>query len=76
MNDELFLEIPYQQLSKDALTGVLNEFISREGTDYGDIEMSHERKFQQLLMALKSGLCKIVFDPASETCTLVESAVK
>lgn len=73
MNAEPFLEIPYQQLSEDALIGLLDEFISREGTDYGDIEMSHERKYQQLLTALRSGRCKIVFDPVSDTCTLIES---
>ena len=73
MTDDAFLEIPYQQLSEDALSGILDEFISREGTDYGDIEMSHDRKYQQLLAALQAGRCKIVFDPASESCTLIES---
>lgn len=73
MITEEFLEIPYQQLSEDALSGILDEFINREGTDYGDIEVSHERKYQQLLTALQSGRCKIVFDPASDSCTLIES---
>lgn len=73
MANETFLEIPYQQLSEDALSGILDEFISREGTDYGDIEISHDRKYQQLLAALQAGRCKIVFDPVSESCTLIES---
>lgn len=73
MNTEVFLEIPYQQLSEDALSGIIGEFIGREGTDYGYTEMSHERKSQQLLTALQSGRCKIVFDPESESCTLIDS---
>ena len=34
------LAIPYQQLSADALDGILDEFVTREGTDYGDYQYS------------------------------------
>lgn len=34
------LAIPYQQLSADALDGILEDFVTREGTDYGDYDYS------------------------------------
>lgn len=63
--------IPYQQLSQDALQGVLDEFINREGTDYGEVEMSAEQKFSQLMVQLKSGRVVVVFDEANETTGLM-----
>ena len=63
--------IPYQQLSADALRGVLEEFINREGTDYGEVELEAEQKFNQLRLLLKSGRAVVVFDEASETTGLV-----
>ena len=36
--------IPYDQLSIEALKGVIEEFVTRDGTDYGEIEVSLEIK--------------------------------
>jgi uncharacterized protein YheU (UPF0270 family) len=33
-------KIPVNKLSPEALQGVINEFISRDGTDYGEMEIS------------------------------------
>ena len=35
--------IPVDKLSAEALRGVIQEFISRDGTDYGEIEASVEK---------------------------------
>jgi uncharacterized protein YheU (UPF0270 family) len=32
--------IPVNKLSPEALQGVIEEFISRDGTDYGEMEVS------------------------------------
>ena len=66
------VEIPYQQLSADALQGVLEEFVNREGTDYGEFEYSLADKISQLREALASGDALIVFDPVLESCTLMQ----
>ena len=66
-----FIEIPYQQLSEDALRGVLESYIHREGTDYGEFEYSDDDKVAQLLMALKQGDAVIVFDPVLDSCNLM-----
>jgi len=43
------------------------------GTDYGKVEISLETKISQVLAQLKSGKAVIVFDPKSETCTILKS---
>jgi uncharacterized protein len=63
--------IPYQELSPDALKGVIEEFITREGTDYGDYEYTFMEKYDQVLRLLKTGRAFICFDPDTESATLV-----
>ena len=38
------LKIPYDQLNSETLNGVIEEFVTRDGTDYGEIEVSLETK--------------------------------
>ena len=66
-----YIEVPYQQLSSDALQGIVADFVSRDGTDYGAVELSEQQKMDQLMSALQSGDCVIVFDPQTESCTLL-----
>ncbi len=67
--------IPYQQVSPDALRGLIEEFITREGTDYGWEETSLERKVQQVQVQLERGDVVIVFDAATETVSLLPERV-
>lgn len=62
--------IPHDQLSPDALRGLMEEFITREGTDYG-WETSLERKVEQVAAQIDRGDVLIVFDPATETVSLL-----
>lgn len=67
------IKIPYNQLSPEALHGVIEEFVSRDGTDYGEREISIETKIDQVLAQIKSGKALIVFDQESETCNILRS---
>ncbi len=67
------VKIPYDQLSPKALQGVIEKFVTRDGTDYGEIEVSLEIKTSQVLGQLKSGKTVIVFDHKTETCTILKS---
>ena len=69
MSDRLI--IPPEQLSAEALQGVIEEFITREGTDYGTSEWSLAEKVKQVLAQLRAGKAQIVFDTRAETCTLM-----
>ena len=53
------------------MQSILEEFISREGTDYGAVEYSLERKVEQLKAQLSQGDVVISFDPQTESCTLL-----
>jgi uncharacterized protein YheU (UPF0270 family) len=66
------VEIPVDRLSSVALEGLIDAFILREGTDYGAVEISHETKQLQVRRQLDKGHVKIVFDPDSESVTLLK----
>lgn len=65
------VKIPYDQLSPEALQGVIEEFVTRDGTDYGEIEVPLETRLFQVMNQLKSGKVLIVFDIESETCNIL-----
>jgi uncharacterized protein len=67
------LKIPYDQLNPETLHGVIEEFVTRDGTDYGEVEVLLETKISQVLYQLKSGKAVIVFDQATETCNILRS---
>jgi uncharacterized protein YheU (UPF0270 family) len=46
--------IPVNKLRSKALRGVIEEFISRAGTDYGEVEASQETKFRQVKQILEN----------------------
>ena len=62
--------IPVNRLSPEALQGVIEEFISREGTDYGEIEASPETSFRQVKHKLETGLAVLIFDDETETTNI------
>ena len=63
--------IPWQQISKDALNGIIEEFVMREGTDYGEIEISFAEKKQHVINQLSSGDIVLVFSELHETVNLM-----
>ena len=67
------VKIPYDQLSPEALHGVIEEFVTRDGTDYGEREVSVETKIGQVLEQIKAGKVVIIFDQESETCNILKS---
>jgi len=67
------VKIPYDQLSPEALQGIIEEFVTRDGTDYGETEISLETKVAQVLTQLKNGKAVIVFDQETESCTVLRS---
>lgn len=65
------LVIPYQNISEDALLGLVEEFILREGTDYGSYEYTLEQKNEHIFKQLKLGHVVVVFDPVLESASLM-----
>jgi uncharacterized protein YheU (UPF0270 family) len=65
------MDIPVDELNTDLLKAIIQEFVTREGTDYGDSDYSLDQKVEQVRSLLRSNRAKIVFDPETETCTIV-----
>jgi uncharacterized protein YheU (UPF0270 family) len=68
---EIPIEISPEQISEAALAGIIENFILREGTDYGAIEVSFEKKAEQIRRQIEKGEVRIVFDQSSETVSLI-----
>ena len=65
------VELDMDQLSPDALRGLVEEYVSREGTDYGHADWSLEEKVRQVLDQLERGDARIVFDVERESASIV-----
>lgn len=65
------IEILPEQLSEQALAGIVENFILREGTDYGLVEISYDKKAEQIRKQIYKGEIKIVFDQSTETVSLL-----
>lgn len=63
--------VPLEKLSDVALDGLINEFILREGTDYGKNEYTLEQKHEQVQRQLDAKHILVVFDTQEETCSIV-----
>jgi uncharacterized protein YheU (UPF0270 family) len=65
------VEIPHTELSPEALRGVIESFVLREGTEYGERDVPLDTKITQVLRQIERGEAQILFDPNSETIDVV-----
>lgn len=65
------VEIPHNQLSSEALQGVIEQFISKDGTDSGHVDTSFEAKISQVKKQLDSGRAVLLFDQKTGSCNIV-----
>jgi uncharacterized protein len=65
------VEIPHEQLSPEALRGVVESYVLREGTEYGERDVPLDTKVAQVLRQIERGEARVVFDPNSETVDVV-----
>jgi len=65
------VQIPIERLSPEALNGLIEEFVTRNGTDYGLREHTLEEKTSAIVRQLERGEVVVVFDAESESCNIV-----
>ena len=65
--------IPEKTLKKEVLESLLEEIVTRDGTDYGEQELSTEQKVNNALRALEHGRMKLLWDAEIESASLVTS---
>ncbi len=63
--------VPWEQLPEGPLLRMLEEFVTREGTDLSDVELPLEAKVAQVRRQLERGEAAVVFDPDAESFSLV-----
>ena len=61
------VKIPVESLADDTLSGIIEAFVLREGTDYGHQDVRLEEKCAEVREQLLKGTAEISFDPATET---------
>jgi uncharacterized protein YheU (UPF0270 family) len=72
---ELPIDVPHAELSPEALRGVVESFVLREGTDYGERDVPFETKVAQVIRQLERGEARIMFDPVTQSVQIVERGV-
>ena len=65
------VDIPHEQLDPQTLRRLIQEFVSRDGADWGDTGGSLEEKVAQVMRQLRENQVKVVYDLASQTANLV-----
>jgi uncharacterized protein YheU (UPF0270 family) len=60
------MRIPHTQLSAAALRAVVQEFVTRDGTDHSSVE----RRLETVLRQLDAGCIELHFDVETETCNI------
>ena len=63
--------VPWQQINTDTLHQLLEEFASRDGTDYGAYETSLADKVSQLEIQLKQKRILVVYSELHESINIV-----
>lgn len=63
--------IPIDQLPADALQGLIEEFVTRDGTDYGQEEMNLAQKVSQVKSQLHRREVLIVYNLADEQANIL-----
>ena len=69
-----FVAVPLQRLQADVLQALLEDFASRDGTDYGEREFTLDEKVERLQRQLRAGELQILYDVDSEQWDLVPRA--
>lgn len=64
------MKIPHTKLSRTALTEVVEEFVSRDGTDHSEVN----KRVADVLEQLKNGFVEVHFDQTTGTCNIVTVA--
>ncbi len=65
------VDVPYQQIDSETLRKMIQEFVSRDGADWGDIGCALDDKVEQVLQQLRQKQARIVVDLHSQTVNII-----
>lgn len=65
------IDVPHERLEPETLRSLIEEFVTRDGADWGDAGGTLEEKVGQVMQQLRSRKVKIVFELNSQTANIV-----
>lgn len=65
--------IPLEQLSNETLSAIIENFILREGTEYGAEDVSQQTKIEQVKKQLVQGSAVLVYSELHESVNILPS---
>jgi uncharacterized protein YheU (UPF0270 family) len=68
--------VPHGELAPELLRAVIESYVLREGTDYGEQEISLDDKVARVITQLKRGEAQIMFDPDTDTVSIVRTGAR
>jgi len=71
MPPEDVIEAPYTRLAPETLRAVIEEFVTRDTTDYGVCEKTRGEKVADVMRQLERGEAKVVFEPEEQRVDIV-----
>ena len=63
--------VPWEALSSSALRGLVEDFVTREGTEYGHVDVALETKVEEVMAQLRRGEAVIVYDSLAASSSIV-----
>ena len=60
------MQIPHKLISPLTLRAVVEEYVTRDGTDHSSVE----RRIENVIRQLESGLVELHYDDNTETCNI------
>jgi uncharacterized protein YheU (UPF0270 family) len=67
------VEVPYLDINPETLRNMIEEFVTRDGADWGDAGGSMEVKIKQVMRQFEAGKIKVVFDLTSQSANIVSN---
>ena len=65
------IAVPFEEISEPALRGMIEEWVSRDGTDYGSQETELLHKVAEVRAHLESGEILIAYDEETSVVSLL-----
>jgi uncharacterized protein YheU (UPF0270 family) len=66
-----YIEVPPGRLAQDVLRALYEDYVTRDGTDYGERELALEEKVQRLAAQVAAGKVLLLYECESEQWDLV-----
>lgn len=70
------VEVPHGRIAPDVVRRMVEEFVTRDGTDYGAAEKTLEAKVEDVRRQLDGGQAAIVYDAANDTINIVPKGAR